>query len=123
MFGAPFLAACTAAALCTGSPDAATPASSLVLSLTDAGGNTTSVELMCDPAQGTHPQADTACRALERADGDFTRLPAKDQACTMIHSPVLAEARGNWYDTPVDFSTEYPNACFADAQSGGVFSF
>lgn len=123
MFGATSLAACAVAAMCTGGPATAAPDSSFVLSLTDARGATTFVELTCGPAQGDHPQPDTACRALEQADGNFARLPAKEQLCTMIHSPVLARASGNWHGTPVDFTAEYSNRCFADAQSGGVFSF
>lgn len=123
-FGATILAACAAAALCTGgTAGAATPDSTFVLSLTDPRGATTSVELTCGPAQGNHPQADTACRSLEQADGDFSRLPTKFQNCTMIYSPVRATASGSWYGTPVDFDSEYSNRCVADAQSGGVFAF
>ncbi|WP_197320179.1 SSI family serine proteinase inhibitor [Saccharomonospora sp. NB11] len=123
-FRATFLAACATAALCTGGPaSAATPDAAFVLSLTDASGATTSVELTCGPTQGNHPQADTACRSLEQADGDFSRLPSKFQNCTMIYSPVWATATGTWRGMPVDFDTEYSNRCVADAQSGGVFAF
>lgn len=121
MFAATSLAACAAAALCTG--PAVTPESSILLSLTDSRGETRSVQLMCDPTLGNHPQADSACAALEQVDGDFTRLPVKDQTCTMIHSPVRASAQGHWRGSPVEFTTEYPNRCLADAHSNSVFAF
>ncbi|MEY7970704.1 SSI family serine proteinase inhibitor [Saccharomonospora xinjiangensis] len=124
MFGATSLAACAVMAVCTTGPAGpVTPDSSFVLTLTDARGGTTSVQLTCGPTQGNHPQGEAACRSLERADGDFTRLPVKNQACTMIYSPVLATASGNWHGTPVEFDTEYSNRCVADTHSGGVFSF
>ncbi len=122
MFASTSLAACTVAALCTGGP-APAPQSSFELSLTDTRGASSSVRLQCGPAQGNHPQVDAACSALERADGDFSRLPMKNQLCTMIHSPVEAQARGHWHGEPVEFTTEYSNRCVADAHSGGVFAF
>ena len=122
MFAATSLAACAVAALCAGGP-AVTPETSIVLSLSDTQGETTSVRLTCDPILGNHPQAESACTALEQADGDFTKLPVEERMCTMIHSPVQAQARGHWRGSPVEFTTEYSNRCLAGAHSGNVFAF
>lgn len=122
MFAAGSLAACTLTALCASGPTL--PAeSSLTLSLRGTDGVTRSVQLTCEPDAGTHPRAHEACTALESADGDFNRLPVKQQRCTMIYSPVQARAHGHWEGEPVQFTTEYSNSCFADARSGGVFAF
>ncbi|NIJ13122.1 hypothetical protein FHU38_003466 [Saccharomonospora amisosensis] len=122
MIAAGSLAACTLTALCAGG--LALPAeSSLSLSLRGTDGVTRSVHLTCEPDAGTHPRAQQACAALDAADGDFDRLPALQRQCTMIYSPVRAEARGHWQGEPVRFTTEYSNPCFAGARSGGVFGF
>lgn len=109
-------------------PPAQSPAqpaaeSSLTLTLHDAEGVSRSVQLICEPAAGTHPRAAEACAAVQEAEGDFTRLPVKDEICPMIYSPLQAEARGHWRGEPVEFTAEYSNRCRADTQSGGVFRF
>lgn len=121
-FAAGSLVLCTLTAICSVGP--ATPPSTLTLTLHAAGGPARSVQLTCHPDTGTHPQPARACSALDAADGDFERLPADTEAtCTLVYSPVRAEARGRWKGERVDFTTEYANACQAEAQSGGVFGF
>ncbi|WP_028662773.1 SSI family serine proteinase inhibitor [Saccharomonospora halophila] len=122
LISATTVTACTIAAVCSGAP-APAPESSLVLSLRGTTGVERVVHLTCSPDAGTHPRARAACAALTRAEGDFDRLPVKDSTCTMVYSPVRAEAHGHWQGDPVDYTTEYANRCVADARSGGVFGF
>ncbi|WP_199435087.1 SSI family serine proteinase inhibitor [Qaidamihabitans albus] len=121
IFSAGSLAACAVTLMCAGG-QATPPGSSLVLTLHPEGGTPRSAVLLCDPASGTHPEAEAACDALEQADGDFARLPTEHRACPMIHAPVRAEAHGTWRGERVHFRTSYSNTCFAEAESSGVFA-
>ncbi|WP_028661764.1 SSI family serine proteinase inhibitor [Saccharomonospora saliphila] len=122
MFSATSLTVCTIAALCSGGP-APAPESAFDLTMRGTDGVERVVRLTCAPDAGTHPRARQACAALTEAEGNFDRLPTKQTACTMVHSPVRAHAEGNWRGSPVDYATEYSNRCLADARSGGVFAF
>ena len=82
-----------------------------------------SVLLTCEPTGGTHPKRDKACAVLEGAGGDFSRINARHQACTLIYAPVDATAIGTWHGKPVSYSTTYANRCEADRDSDGVFAF
>src|SRR5262245_12349978 len=42
--------------------------------------------LLCDPPQG-HARAAEACTQLATADGDISRIPAKDSFCPMVYAP------------------------------------
>ena len=99
------------------------PASTLQLTTHDTAGRIGSVLLTCDPAGGTHPKRDKACAVLSGAGGDFSRINARHQACTLIYAPVEATAIGTWHGKPVSFSTTYANRCEADRDSDEVFAF
>lgn len=79
--------------------------------------------LSCDPPGGTHPFAGKACRDLDRADGDFTRLPGWPEipGCTRDYRPVTVTARGYWKHRPVNFQHTYGNDCVRKLESGPVF--
>ncbi|MFI0351740.1 SSI family serine proteinase inhibitor [Actinomadura sp. 9N407] len=107
-------------------PPATAPATSLRLTLThpgDGASGARSVTLQCDPLGGTHPKAAQACAELARSGGRIEREPDRDAVCTMIHAPVIAEARGHWRGRPVRFRAEYANDCVLDARTGSLFRF
>lgn len=79
--------------------------------------------LTCEPAGGDHANAKRACEQLTTTDGDFTKLPRTEQACTMIYQPVTAVATGNWGNTQISFEKTYGNSCELDAATGAVFAF
>ena len=99
------------------------PASTLQLTSHDTANRIGSVVLTCDPAGGTHPKRDKACAVLSGAGGDFSRITARHQACTLIYAPVDVMAVGDWHGKPVSFRTTYANRCEADRDSDGVFAF
>jgi subtilisin inhibitor-like len=99
------------------------PASTFQLTTHDTAGRIGSVVLTCDPAGGTHPKHDQACAVLTSAGGDFSRIPARHQMCTLIYAPVDVTAVGTWHGKPVSFRTTYANRCEADRDSDDVFAF
>jgi hypothetical protein len=99
------------------------PASSLELTSHDTANRIGAVVLTCEPTGGTHPTGDRACAVLESVDGDFTRITARHQACTMIYAPVDVTAAGTWRGKPVSFHTTYANRCEANRDSDEVFAF
>ncbi|MTD59288.1 SSI family serine proteinase inhibitor [Amycolatopsis pithecellobii] len=101
----------------------AQPAASMTLTLRSDSGPIASVTLECDPAGGSHPEAERACTTLAAADGDFRRLKAEPRMCPMIYAPVTALAYGHWHGRPVAFHQSYPNRCVASSQTAGVFAF
>ncbi len=115
------LAACLLSLSCLA--PAQPPASTLQLTTHDTANRIGSVVLTCDPAGGTHPKHDKACAVLSDVDGDFSRITARHQACTLIYAPVEATAIGTWHGKPVSFQTTYANRCEADRNSDGVFAF
>ncbi|WP_433333214.1 SSI family serine proteinase inhibitor [Spirillospora sp. CA-294931] len=107
-------------------PAQAAPAeTSLRLTVTYPGeevSGTRGVELICNPARGAHPRADTACRDLDLSRGQVER-DAGDAICTMIYAPVVAEAQGTWRGRTVQFKQEYGNDCQMHAHTGTIFRF
>ncbi|SFW74234.1 SSI family serine proteinase inhibitor [Amycolatopsis australiensis] len=99
------------------------PASTLQLTSHDTANHIGAVVLTCDPPGGTHPHRDKACAVLDGVDGDFSRINARHQACTLIYAPVDVTAAGTWRGKPVSYRTTYPNHCAADRDSDGVFGF
>ncbi|WP_353067980.1 SSI family serine proteinase inhibitor [Amycolatopsis sp. DG1A-15b] len=99
------------------------PASTLQLTTHDTAGRIGSVVLTCDPVGGTHPKRDKACAVLSGAGGDFSRITARHQACTLIYAPVDVAAIGTWHGKPVSFETTYANRCEAARDSDEVFAF
>ncbi|MFD9860986.1 subtilase-type protease inhibitor [Streptomyces alboflavus] len=82
------------------------------------------VLLSCVPEpSGHHPFAREACAELDRAGGDFDRLPQEDRICTKEYAPVTVGATGTFQGRPVDWHRTYGNACEMAASTGHVFSF
>jgi hypothetical protein len=68
--------------------------------------------LTCDPAGGTHPDAEAACAALA-AKGRTAMPPvAKDAMCTQQYGgDQTAKITGTWDGEPVDASFSRTNGC------------
>ncbi|MFI6944114.1 SSI family serine proteinase inhibitor [Streptomyces sp. NPDC050418] len=80
--------------------------------------------LNCPPGPGTtHPDADAACRTLDRVDGEIADIRPREIACPMIYKPVTAVAYGMWDGTRRTYSKTFANDCAMNASTGGVFDF
>lgn len=79
-----------------------------------SGGDVRRWTLTCDPAGGDHPDAEAACRALDRLDDPFAPVPA-DTACTEIYGgPQTARVTGTYRGEPVDATFDRTNGCQID---------
>ncbi|GHD27922.1 SSI family serine proteinase inhibitor [Nocardiopsis kunsanensis] len=114
--------ACTAAAACA--VGLAAPASAArtdadyVLTMEfDNSGEQRQVSLDCDPAGGTHPNAEEACDLLAEA-GTIEQIPAGEGFCTMEYNPVTVEAMG-----AEEYSETFGNPCQLGLAKGAVFDF
>ncbi len=86
--------------------------SELTIVVDDGSGTKTTWQLSCDPAGGTHPDPEAACRAL--AEHGETALPAvpKDQMCTQQYGgPETATITGTWQGEPVNSTLSRKNGC------------
>jgi subtilisin inhibitor-like len=101
----------------------ANPVTDLTLALDHGSGQTVSVDLRCQPADGNHPDPARACSVLSGVDGDFDRLPHDSSICPDLWTPVSATANGQWRGRPVRFTHTYSNPCLAGAESSGIFAF
>lgn len=103
----------------------AQPETAFVLTVVTQNGDSESVGLVCDPPDGTHPNAKLACDELDAAQGDFGSLPAEQEQtmCTMEYMPVTARAEGTWRGEPVMWEQEFGNACALRSATGAVFRF
>jgi hypothetical protein len=81
------------------------------------------VALRCLPTGGDHPAPVAACRDLEIAGGDFTRLPISDEPCTFEYRPVTVTAHGVWQGSMRSYSGTFPNRCVMIQRTGSVFPF
>ncbi|GAB3442391.1 hypothetical protein GCM10027570_09550 [Streptomonospora sediminis] len=81
--------------------------------------------LNCAPAGGSHPNAQDACEALQRAGGDFAALGKRNEqrVCTLRYAPVTVSATGTWHGAPVDYSEKFSNACVASVETERIFDF
>ncbi|WP_260609686.1 subtilase-type protease inhibitor [Streptomyces sp. WAC06614] len=85
--------------------------------------------LSCAPsAQGTHPDPQAACAALNSTDGSFDRLlsaPDPNRACPMIYAPVTVTMDGVWQGSRVSWKHTFANSCTMAATVNGnaVLSF
>ncbi|WP_175541417.1 SSI family serine proteinase inhibitor [Streptomyces aidingensis] len=80
------------------------------------------VVLECEPAGGSHPAAQDACRSLLRVGGQFERLSGQG-ACPDVWEPVLATAEGTWQGRAVSYSEIFGNLCDAAVGTDHVFAF
>lgn len=82
------------------------------------------VVLACDPEPaGTHPDARSACTTLQQVNADFAAIAPGRELCPLDYAPVTVTARGYWDDAWVEYEREFPNACAAARDTGGVFRF
>ncbi|MFI9275428.1 SSI family serine proteinase inhibitor [Kitasatospora sp. NPDC052896] len=97
----------------------------LNLTVTDQSGRTTArAELDCHPVGGSHPMAAEACQALDRVDGDPSRLtPQAGVDCYQLYRPVTGSATGEWNGWPVRWQMESGNDCKLRVATYPVFSF
>lgn len=81
----------------------------------DAGAETSTYQLTCDPAGGDHPQPEQACDALDAAGaGVLDPVPA-DQSCTQIFGgPQTATVTGTYEGKDVDATFSRENGCEID---------
>ncbi|WP_329456723.1 SSI family serine proteinase inhibitor [Streptomyces sp. NBC_01497] len=75
----------------------------------------TTYELRCAPAGGTHPDAAAACERLDGIGTDgrdpFAPVPA-GQLCTQIYGgPATAHVTGVWHGRAVDATFDRRNGC------------
>jgi hypothetical protein len=107
-----------------GQASAAPPETDLVLAVYQEESGVQSTRLSCDPATGTHTQAQVACGEIEAAGGDFAQLPGTEpQFCTYDYNPVTVAAFGSWRGTQVQYVEEFANRCVMEQETGSVFSF
>jgi hypothetical protein len=80
------------------------------------------VTLRCDPASGTHPHSESACRVLGEAGGDFAKIVGQPGTlCPDIYDPVTAIASGDYHGVRVIFRHTYPNRCDMARHTAPVF--
>jgi hypothetical protein len=100
------------------------PSSTLVLATTQDGEVTRTANLYCEPAGGTHPQAQVACDELAHSDGHVEAVEdLPDVACTFEYRPVRVTAIGTWRGEERSFDHTFPNACAMRVDTGTVFQF
>ncbi|MDT0327196.1 SSI family serine proteinase inhibitor [Nocardiopsis lambiniae] len=80
-------------------------------------GDRSVVTLNCDPAGGTHPEAEAACAAIAEA-GSIKEITPTEGFCTMEYRPVTVTAGG-----AENFERTYGNRCELSLAKGVVFAF
>jgi hypothetical protein len=72
-------------------------------------------KLTCDPVDGNHPDAQSACASLAAAEKkgvDPFKPTPKDQMCTQIYGgPEVATVKGTWQGKQIDSSFSRKNGC------------
>ena len=82
------------------------------------------VTLRCDPASGTHPHPEAACKALGAAGSDINKVIGQpDTLCPVSYDPVTATASGNYRGAQVIFRHIYSNSCDLATKTAPVFAF
>lgn len=106
------LAACAGPDTVSAPPPSPPAATSLVIEVVaDQGAAPTRWTLTCEPAGGTHPDPETACRALADAAEPFAPVPA-DALCTQQYGgPQTATVRGTYRGQPVDLALSRVDGC------------
>ncbi|OQR60773.1 hypothetical protein B6E66_28670 [Streptomyces maremycinicus] len=88
----------------------------LTVTVRQAGGRADGTfEVYCHPDGGSHPDAESACLAVDRNTrwGRDTFAPApEDGVCTMRYGgPATAHVTGRWAGRPVDATYDRSNGC------------
>lgn len=97
-----------------GAPE--TSGTALVISVvTDSGVEPRTMQLICDPTDGDHPNGDAACASLAAAGSSIFEPVPDDQACTKIYGgPQTATITGVFEGTEVDASFNRSGGCEID---------
>ncbi|MCC9310191.1 subtilase-type protease inhibitor [Kitasatospora sp. RB6PN24] len=117
-----------ALALLTATPAGAAPLPDSHLTLrvvaTGTDAPVAAAELLCHPAGGSHPQAPSACGALDLAGGNFNQLKGRTGVfCNDLYAPVTATADGLWAGMPVHWQQTFANSCGLHTRTDPVFRF
>ncbi|MDH6143910.1 hypothetical protein P3T35_005945 [Kitasatospora sp. GP30] len=120
--------AAVALALLTATPARATPFPDSHLTLrvvaAETGVPIGAAELLCHPADGSHPQAQAACDALDLAGGNLDQLKARTGVlCNDLYAPVAATADGSWAGMTVHWRQAFANSCGLHTRTDPVFRF
>ncbi|WP_079143275.1 SSI family serine proteinase inhibitor [Streptomyces noursei] len=105
------------------------PITALVLTSTRAGINPTPAPsefavLLCNPARGTHPHGEQACKALTAADGNIKKVNINPRGmCPDIYSPITVTAQGWWNGKKVSYENTFGNSCELSRSTGIIFAF
>jgi hypothetical protein len=93
-------------------PDDSPASSRLTVTVTDGPGQPpTTWTLVCDPAGGSHPDPEGACRALEAARQPFAPVPA-DMRCIQVYGgPETATITGTWHGEEVAATYRRTDGC------------
>ncbi len=98
--------------------------STIVLTISDSTNRALrTVDLLCDPAGGTHPHAQSACDALQRVDGHIGTHPQGNPICPLVYDPVHATATGTWHGQPRKYDQTFSNTCVMHGRTGAIFQF
>jgi Subtilisin inhibitor-like len=103
-------------------PAESCPQGSFALSITSkaTGSLIAKASLTCNPAGGSHPDPEAACRQLTEADGRIEAIPEEEGPCTLEFNPVILRASGTWNGEDRRFEAEFSNRCVGTRSTGGV---
>jgi hypothetical protein len=101
------------------SPSSTTPTASaaptgdsrLTIVVDDGTGATTSWTLTCDPAGGSHPDAERACAALDAHRSALSPVPEGRMCAQVYGGPERATITGTWRGEPVSATLVRTDAC------------
>lgn len=96
----------------SGGTASAEPSSRLTITVqesADAAGRTWT--LTCDPAGGDHPDAEAACRALDKANDPFAPVGSGMMCTEQYGGPQTARIEGEWNGRTVNASYERTDGC------------
>jgi hypothetical protein len=86
----------------------------LAVTVDDGAGGTTTYQLECHPAAGTHPDPAGACARLDALGGPLGPTPT-DRMCSMVYGgPQTATVAGRWHGAEVVAHYRRTNGCESD---------
>lgn len=116
MLSVPLAAACSAGG--AGDSPTALPSADLTTDLTitvSDGASEQEFTVRCDPAGGTHPRPESACKFLDLAaqwGQDPFAEPSADTVCSQVYGgPQEATVVGTWRGKPVDARFSRTDGC------------
>jgi len=93
----------------TSAPSTATD---LTIVFNNGSGSAVTWRLTCNPSDGTHPDPQAACRALETNGAAALPPVPADKACTQIYGgPQTATVTGTWQGQPVSSTFARNDGC------------